>query len=129
MQYESPTQPHRQRLTRSAREKMIAGVAGGLAEYFDLDPVVMRLIWIAATILTGGLAIPVYLVMWWVMPRADEVTMAWAPAHSSKQRPIRSGGSAYERARTVCGPRRSKASSSRAWRPMSDARRWSTTVG
>jgi phage shock protein C len=73
MQYESPTQPPRQRLTRSAREKMIAGVAGGLAEYFDLDPVVVRLLWIAAGILTGGLAIPAYGLMWWIMPRQDEV--------------------------------------------------------
>jgi phage shock protein C len=73
MQYEVPTQPPRQRLVRSAREKMVAGVAGGMAEYFDLDPVVVRLIWIAAGVLTGGLAIPVYGVMWMVMPRQDDV--------------------------------------------------------
>jgi phage shock protein C len=73
MQYEVPTQPPRQRLVRSTREKMIAGVSGGLAEYFDLDPVVVRLIWIAAGILTAGLAIPIYGVMWMIMPRQDDV--------------------------------------------------------
>ena len=67
MQYEMPNQPPRQRLTRSTRDKMWAGVAGGLAEYFDLDPVVVRLIWVAAGVLTGGLAIPVYGVMWLVI--------------------------------------------------------------
>jgi phage shock protein C len=73
MQYESPTLPPRQqRLVRSTRDKMVAGVSGGLAEYFDLDPVVVRLIWIAAGVLTGGLAIPVYGVMWMVMPRQDD---------------------------------------------------------
>jgi phage shock protein PspC (stress-responsive transcriptional regulator) len=50
---------------------MIGGVAGGLAEYFDLDPVVVRIIWIAATVLTSGTAIAAYVVMWLVMPRDD----------------------------------------------------------
>jgi phage shock protein PspC (stress-responsive transcriptional regulator) len=59
------------RLTRSSRERMLTGVAGGLAEYFDLDPVVVRLIWVGAAVVTGGLAIPAYLVMWMVMPRDD----------------------------------------------------------
>jgi phage shock protein C len=73
MQYETPSQPQRQRLTRSSRDKMWAGVAGGLAEYFDLDPVVVRLGWVAAAALTGGLAVPVYVLMWWVMPRQDAI--------------------------------------------------------
>lgn len=59
------------RLTRSSRERMLTGVAGGMAEYFDLDPVVVRLIWVGAAVVTGGLAIPAYLVMWMVMPRDD----------------------------------------------------------
>src|SRR5437867_11007912 len=100
MQYESPTQPHRQRLTRSAREKMIAGVAGGLAEYFDLDPVVVRLLWIAAGILTGGLAIPAYGVMWWIMPRQDEVG---PPLGWRSTAPSAVGGGAPEPAATAGG--------------------------
>lgn len=59
------------RLTRSSRERVLAGVAGGLAEYFDVEPVVVRLLWVAAAILSGGLAVPIYLVMWWLMPRDD----------------------------------------------------------
>ncbi|NTV66030.1 MAG: PspC domain-containing protein, partial [Oscillochloris sp.] len=57
------------RLTRSPTESMIAGVCGGLAEYFNIDPVIVRLIFVLVT-LTSGLGLPVYLVLWIVMPRA-----------------------------------------------------------
>jgi len=59
------------RLSRSRRERLFAGVAGGIAEYFDLDPVVVRLLWVAAAVLTYGLAIPAYVVMMLVMPKED----------------------------------------------------------
>jgi phage shock protein C len=64
-----PPPPHR--LTRSSRDRMWAGVAGGLAEYLDLDPALVRLIWVVATPLTHGLAIPVYILAWMIMPRDD----------------------------------------------------------
>ncbi|HEX2185914.1 MAG TPA: PspC domain-containing protein [Chloroflexota bacterium] len=60
------------RLTRSSRDRMWAGVAGGLGEYFDVDPVLVRLIWVAAAVFTGGLAIPVYILFWIIMPRDDQ---------------------------------------------------------
>jgi phage shock protein C len=59
---------------------MVAGVAGGLAEYFDQDPVVVRLLWVAAAILTGGLAIPAYIVMMLVMPKEGHVSNYQSPA-------------------------------------------------
>ena len=65
------------RLTRSSRERLWAGVAGGMAEYFDVDPVIMRIIWVAAGVLTGGLAIPAYIVMWLIMPRDEPAAGAW----------------------------------------------------
>jgi phage shock protein C len=58
----------RRRLTRSSRERMWAGVAGGLAEYFDVDPTLMRLMWVVATVVTAGLFVAVYVVMWVIMP-------------------------------------------------------------
>jgi phage shock protein PspC (stress-responsive transcriptional regulator) len=64
-----PPPPHR--LTRSTRDRMWAGVAGGLAEYLDLDPALVRLIWVLGTVLTGGLGIPVYIVAWIIIPRDD----------------------------------------------------------
>ena len=56
-----------QRLRRSRRERMIAGVCGGLAVYFDRDPVWVRLFFILFLLL-GGSAILVYVVMWIVVP-------------------------------------------------------------
>ena len=63
--------PSRRRLTRSSRERLWAGVAGGLADYFDLDPTLVRFLWVAATVVSGGLAIPVYILAWIIMPRDD----------------------------------------------------------
>ena len=40
-------------LTRSSEDKMLAGVAGGLGEYFGVDPVLFRVGFVAATLLSG----------------------------------------------------------------------------
>jgi phage shock protein C len=50
-----------------------------MAEYFDVDPVIMRIIWVAAGVLTGGLAIPAYIVMWLIMPRDEPSAEGWRP--------------------------------------------------
>ncbi len=57
------------RLTRSRNNKMIAGVCGGLAEYFAIDPVIVRLIFVLVT-LTSGIGLLFYPVLWIVMPKA-----------------------------------------------------------
>ena len=51
-----PGPPRPRRLVRSSRERMWAGVAGGMAEYFDLDPALVRLLWVAAAVVVGGIA-------------------------------------------------------------------------
>jgi phage shock protein PspC (stress-responsive transcriptional regulator) len=57
------------RLMRSSRDKKIGGVCAGLADYFDLDPTVVRIVWLLAVLCagTGGL---VYLVLWIALPLA-----------------------------------------------------------
>ena len=65
----APNAPRR--LTRSSRERMWAGVAGGMAEYFDLDPSLVRLIWVAAAVVSHGLAVPLYFLAWIILPRDD----------------------------------------------------------
>jgi phage shock protein C len=67
----APQPPAPRRLTRSSRERMWAGVAGGLAEYFDLDPALVRLLWVVGTVVTGGLAVPIYILAWILLPRDD----------------------------------------------------------
>jgi phage shock protein C len=88
--YVPPPSPHR-RLMRSSRERMWAGVAGGIAEYFDLDPSLVRLLWVAATVVSGGLAVPIYILAWIILPRDDRVPgggwQDWsAEFHSETQR-------------------------------------------
>jgi phage shock protein C len=57
------------RLMRSRNEVIIAGVCGGLAEYFAIDPVIVRLIFVLVT-LTSGIGLLVYPILWLVMPKA-----------------------------------------------------------
>lgn len=63
-------------LYRSRDDRMLAGVAGGLAEIWDADPSFVRIGWALLAILTGGVAIVVYIVMAIVVP--EEPFGAWA---------------------------------------------------
>ncbi|MHB1133558.1 MAG: PspC domain-containing protein [Chloroflexota bacterium] len=56
-----------QRLYRSRRERMVAGVAGGVAQYFGIDPVLVRLGFVLGT-LWGGIGLPLYIIMAIVVP-------------------------------------------------------------
>jgi phage shock protein C len=61
------------KLMRSADDRMLAGVAGGLAEYFAIDPTLVRLIFIIIALFGGGFTgILIYVVLWIVMPEAAE---------------------------------------------------------
>ncbi len=65
-------EPPPSRLVRSSRHKMIAGVCGGLAEYFDLDPTVVRVAYVAVSIISVAFpGILAYIILMFVMPRAD----------------------------------------------------------
>jgi phage shock protein C len=63
----------KKRLARSCKDKKIAGVCAGLAEYFDLDVTLVRLVWLTA-VLVAGTGLLVYLVLWLVLPLAPECT-------------------------------------------------------
>ena len=56
------------RLYRSRRDKVIAGVCGGLAQYFEVDATLVRIIF-AILFFSGGVAIPLYGALWLVMPK------------------------------------------------------------
>ncbi len=57
------------RLYRSTKDRMIAGVCGGLAEYFDVDPVIIRVLFVVVT-LGAGVGILGYIILWIVVPEA-----------------------------------------------------------
>jgi len=57
------------RLYRSKKQRMIAGVCGGIAEYINTDPTIIRLLWAILTILTGFFpGILAYLLAWIIIP-------------------------------------------------------------
>jgi phage shock protein PspC (stress-responsive transcriptional regulator) len=66
------------RLYRSRTDSVLGGVAGGVAEYLDADPSIVRVIWAILAIVTGGIFVVVYIVMWIVVPEGP--TTAVAPA-------------------------------------------------
>lgn len=55
------------KLYRSSDNRMIAGICGGLGEYFDVDPTIVRLIVLAIALL-GGVGIVAYLLGWIIIP-------------------------------------------------------------
>ena len=59
-------------LYRSRDDRMLAGVAGGLAELWDADPSLVRLVWALLVVLTGGIALVVYIVLAIVVPEEDD---------------------------------------------------------
>lgn len=58
------------RLYRSNSERVLGGVAGGVAEYFDLDPALVRVAWAVLILASGGIFLLLYIVMWIVVPEA-----------------------------------------------------------
>ncbi len=68
-------------LYRSRDDRMLAGVAGGLAEIWDADPSLIRIVWALLVVLTGGIALLVYIIMAIVVPEgsAAEIGATTAP--------------------------------------------------
>jgi phage shock protein C len=57
----------RDKLYRSRRQRIIAGVAGGLAQYFNIDPIIVRVLFVVITLL-HGMGIILYIILWIVVP-------------------------------------------------------------
>ena len=55
------------KLLRSKSNRMLAGVCGGVAEYFNLDPTLVRIIY-AILFIAGSLGFWLYLIMWLIVP-------------------------------------------------------------
>ncbi len=77
-----------QRLHRSVTDTKIAGVCGGIAEHFQIDPTIVRLVWVFVTFFTGLIpGIVVYAVAWIIMPEMSVVMQPAAPAPSAAETP------------------------------------------
>jgi phage shock protein C len=64
-------EPEIRRLYRSGNDRILGGVCGGIAEYLDVDPVIIRLLWVIS-IFAWGFGILAYLIAWIIIPRNPE---------------------------------------------------------
>lgn len=68
------THEHHKKLYRSTTNKTIAGICGGLGEYFDVDPTLIRLFWIVLTVFSGvAPGVIAYLFAILIMPKRPNV--------------------------------------------------------
>jgi phage shock protein C len=76
---------HRRRLTLSATDAKLAGVCGGLAEYFDVDATAIRLVWVVLSIFFGAIigGVLAYLVAWLIIPKPAGVVLSTASTPST----------------------------------------------
>jgi phage shock protein PspC (stress-responsive transcriptional regulator)/predicted membrane protein len=76
---------------------VLGGVAGGLADYLDIDPVLIRVAFVVLALVSGGVGIPVYIVAWIVMPEEPAggapgaLGGAHPPAHHDQRGPLTAG--------------------------------------
>ena len=79
---------HKQ-LTLSATDKKIAGVCGGIAEYLDVDPTIVRLIWVALSVVPGGFVggAIAYFLAWIIIPKPPAFASASADAAAAQAAP------------------------------------------
>ena len=72
----------RRQLLRSRTDRKLAGVCGGLAEYFNADPTLVRLAWVISSIVAGAVVFGViaYLIAWFVVPSAPMAALQSSPS-------------------------------------------------
>jgi phage shock protein PspC (stress-responsive transcriptional regulator) len=69
----------RKSLHRSRVNRKIAGVCAGFAEYLDLDPTLVRIVWVMLAIF-GGCGVLGYIIAWIIMPEEPLAQLSHAPA-------------------------------------------------
>jgi phage shock protein PspC (stress-responsive transcriptional regulator) len=72
------------RLYRSPTDRVIAGVAGGLATWLRVDPSIVRVAWVVLAVLSGGIFLLVYIVMMIVVPLPPA---GWVPSAGPPPQP------------------------------------------
>jgi phage shock protein C len=77
------------RLTRCRHDRRLAGVAAGLAEFFDLDPTLVRLFWFLSIFVTGGLSILLYIGLAFIVPNEPMTDVEIADAAAAASDPHR----------------------------------------
>jgi phage shock protein C len=113
------------RLYRSTTEHVLGGVAGGVADYFDLDPALVRVAWAILILASGGIFLLLYLVMWFVVPEAPpgfSYGQPWPSTPAAGDAPMPPGGETPEGADATVTPTAS--ASGAGTPPASIAHEW-----
>lgn len=63
-----------------SHDQMFAGVAAGVAEYTNVDPTIVRLLFVLATLLGSGVGVLVYLILMFIMPPLEPMEAKWDAA-------------------------------------------------
>ncbi len=71
-----------ERLYRSSTEKVIGGVAGGLSDYFDIDVVLARVIFVLLALFGGG-GVLIYIVMWIIIPEQKNINTGYTNSQNT----------------------------------------------
>jgi phage shock protein C len=69
------------RLYRSTQDRMFAGVCGGIGEYLDVDPTLVRLAFVALTLLSSGSGLVIYLILMLIVPERPSDRRKPKPKH------------------------------------------------
>ena len=72
------------KLYRSNTDKMIGGVSGGIAEYFEIDPTIVRILFVLAVFFGGG-GLIAYIILWIIVPEKPYVFPGTQQTHSENQ--------------------------------------------
>ncbi len=80
--------PLYKKLQRSRTDRMLAGVCGGVATYFAVDPVLVRVAFVLLAFISGGMAVLAYLVAWVVMPEEPVAPMPTGYPSDPTQPPV-----------------------------------------
>jgi phage shock protein PspC (stress-responsive transcriptional regulator) len=66
---------------------MLGGVCAGLGEHLDIDPTVIRLVWVAVTLLSIGVGLVIYIIAWIIVPEgppgSETVTVSQEPVQQN----------------------------------------------
>ncbi len=61
-----------ERLTRPKKGRILGGVCAGIGNYFDVDPVIIRILWVVLTLISLGAGIIAYIIAWIIIPEEEE---------------------------------------------------------
>jgi phage shock protein PspC (stress-responsive transcriptional regulator) len=59
------------RLKRSLRDRKLAGICGGMADYLGIDPAIVRILWVLAAFISVGVVVLLYLALIFIVPNED----------------------------------------------------------